>query len=220
MFIFKGVKNTDLEITCKEENFIGRAARTYEEIHIQGSSVPKLNIENYQNYTCNIELFLYNYKNLDFVLSWLDGVGDFEYNSRKTRAYFLDAVTTENMYEKVIKITCTFIRAPFWKNAEDTKVSPVDVIYNNGNIYSRPVIELEGSGKAAIKINDITFSYDFDDDQRVVIDCEEKTESFNGKSKSKNIHIGFEYPTLLPGKNTVSLEGDVKMFVSRKDSWL
>ena len=63
--------------------------------------------------------------------------------------------------------------------------------------------------------------YNFDEDSEVIIDCAKQTETCEGISKSRNMEIGFNYPSLLPGNNNIVINsGNAKIYVLRKDVWL
>lgn len=222
MFVFKNVSSDIMAVRCVEENFIGRPQRNYSEYSIDGRDGIDYDVLGYQNFTSPLEIIVFDIYKVDDVLSWLDGKGEFEYQDRKTTAYFLDTIPIQNIHDKVVKIKTNFIRSPFWYSITEQRTKVTDSITNNGNIYSKPIIEMHGANADNVKltVNDITLEYTFDEDERVVIDCFEMTESFNGKSKSKLLKIGYEYPILHPGINKISIEGNADVFFSRKDTWL
>ena len=221
MFVFKGKKSTDMRIYCKDEDFIGRASKIYEETTIEGHDGSLFNELGYQCYEKSITMYLRDTTKLDNILEWLDGKGEFIYNNRVCSAYFFDSVTTENMLDKAVEIKTKFIRDPFWLKLNDRYIQADTKVINEGNIYSKPVIKLIGTGKIDLTVNDVRFIYNFDNDGVVEIDCLEMTETYNGLSKSKNIEIGFNYPVLKKGENLIKIHsGSAKIYFKRKDTWL
>lgn len=221
MFFFKNIASSDMKIYCQDEDFLGKASLTYNEIYIEGKDGLDYEILNYNNYEKNVTMFLRDTSKLDQVLSWLNGKGEFRYNGKKTIAYFLDAVETSDLFEKAYKIKCRFIRHPFWYSTNDDFIPVDDIIYNEGTIYSKPIIKIKGTGQVDMSINDVRFKYSFDNDQEVHIDCLNMSEEYNGSQKSQNIEIGFNYPILYPGENRITIHsGNVEIYVKRKDAWL
>lgn len=221
MFIFKGIKSTEMMISCQDEDFLGRASLSVEQISIEGKDGSDFEILNYNNFEKNIIIFLRDNSKLDEVLTWLNGKGQFVYNGRQTTAYFLDTLEAENLFDKAFKLKTKFIRYPIWHKQNDEFIEVTDSFFNEGNVYSRPLIKITGTGKTDISINDVRFIYNFDTDPEVVIDCQEMIETYNGTSKSKNIEIGFKYPLSHPGENKIIVHsGTPKIFIKRKDAWL
>lgn len=210
-------------VKCVDEDFKGKASRNYIETSTEGYDGSTIDLLGYQNYSSSLEIILFKPSMLDDVLAWLDGSGEFEYQGRVTKAHFLESVSTENKYDRVIFIKTNFIRSPFWHNAYDPKVKVSNFIRNDGNVYAKPIIELYGQENQKVKltINDITLTYTFDDTGGVVIDCAELTETMHEVSKSKYLKLdGYSYPILYPGLNKVKVEGNADVYVRRKDAWL
>lgn len=223
MFKFKGIKSSTMFVKCVDEDFKGKSARNYIETSAEGYDGSTIDLLGYQNYSSSLEIILFKPSMLDDVLAWLDGSGKFEYEGRITKAHFLESVSTENKFDRVIMIKTNFVRSPFWYNAYDPKVKVSNFIRNDGNVYAKPLIEMYGQENETVKltINDISLSYTFDETKGVVIDCAELTETMNGISKSKNLKLdGYSYPILYPGINKVFIEGNADVYVTRKDAWL
>lgn len=221
MFKFNNINSKDMSVFCKEEDFKGRAARVYEEVSIEGRDGSQFETLGYQNYEKSIEMYLRNPDKLDDVLMWLNGHGILEYDDRVTKCWFLSELSTEDMMSKAVKIKTKMIRYPFWFKKDDEYIEVHDEIINEGNVYAKPLIKLTGSGEIDLSINDIRFIYTFDEDNEVIIDCEEMTETYENIIKSRNMQIGFEYPVLFPGTNSIIIHsGTASIFVKRKEAWL
>lgn len=222
MFIFNGIKSSDMMVSCENEDFIGRAPFSYEEHLISGRDGSEFEILNYQNYEKNITMIARDPLKIDEIKNWLKGKGIFIYNNRKTFAFFLDELDPESLMDKAYKFKTTFIRHPFWYSINDEYARVTNEIINQGNATCKPIIKLVGTGSVDITINDVRFIYNFDEDKEVEIDCHEMSETYNGISKSKNIEIGFKYPSLIPGTNKVQIHSGVglEIYIKRKDAWL
>lgn len=131
-----------------------------------------------------------------------------------------EALEGINTYENVTNISV------------DNELATLDVEYtaettekitNEGNIYSEPIIRLEKTQTEAVEltINDIRFKYNFNNDECVEINCEEKTVEYEGLNRNRQIEIGYDFPKLKVGENEIIMHsGDCVIKVLRKDRWL
>ncbi len=96
-------------------------------------------------------------------------------------------------------------------------------IENEGNIYSRPILRLEKTNynNVDVEIAGTKFQYNFNDEEYVEIDCEEKAALYEGLNRNRELEIGYEFPKLSPGENDIKMhEGDCIIKAKRKDRWL
>lgn len=96
-------------------------------------------------------------------------------------------------------------------------------IDNEGNIESRPILRLEKTigNSVELTINNCRFKYNFNDEEYVEIDCEEKAVIYEGLNRNRQIEIGYEFPILNVGENDIIMHsGDCIIKVLRKDRWL
>lgn len=222
MFLFKGISSQDMQVVIEEEeHFIARAAQRYEITEIEGKDGAIFNELGFSYIERPILIQCLNNEKIDDILAWLNGRGDFEYKGRVTKARFYSEL--EPKRESCIRIiNTTFIRDPFWYKSNDNYVEVSDSIENEGNVESRPVIKLikNNSNVADITINSTRFKYNFLDNY-VEINCEEKTVEYNGLNRSRQLEIGYEFPKLNLGSNSVIINsGDCDIQVKRKDRWL
>lgn len=94
------------------------------------------------------------------------------------------------------------------------------IINNLGNYISKPTFEIEGAGTIKFILNGYSvFTYNFDDDGRVVIDSEKEDAYLDAVLKNRNMNG--EFPKLEIGENIVTWDGLVKsMKVIKKSRWL
>lgn len=222
MFIFNGISSRDMSVVEKEEDFIARVAQRYEKIEIEGKDGAEFEEQGYSVVEKTIELQILDTSKIDRILAWLNGVGILEYKGRITTARFYSEISPERASS--IKIAdVTFIRDPFWTKKRDEFIIVKDTVFNEGNIYSEPIVRLEKntSNSIDITVNDIRFIYNFNNESYVEIDCEKATEEYNNLNRSRQIEIGYQYPTISPGLNKIiTHSGDATIKIKKKDRWL
>lgn len=223
MFVFNGISSEDMEVIVEEEeHFLGKSSQRYNKIDIEGKNGAFFEEQGYTTIERQMKLQILNTNKLDMILSWLDGVGILEYKGRITKARFYNEVNPTRISN--IKIAdISFIRDPFWTKKRDEFIIVKDIIINEGNIYSEPIIRLEKNklDNVDVTINDVRFLYKFNNENYVEIDCENLTVEYEKINRNRQIEIDYKFPTILPGENKVILHtGDATIKVKRKDRWL
>ena len=224
MFKFKGISNTDMQVVIEEEeHFLAKASQKYEVTEIEGRDDAIFDELGYSYVERPIYVQCLNPNKLDDILAWLDGEGELEYKGRKTKARFYAELEPKRVAG--IKIIDTnFIRAPFWKKADDNYIVVTNNVQNEGNKTSRPIIRIEKGSSDSIELtlSGVRFKYTFsENDTYVEIDCEEKTVVYEGLNRSRNLEIGYKYPKLEVGNNAIVIHsGSATVKIKRKDRWL
>lgn len=223
MFKFKGISSTDMQVVIEEEeHFIARAAQRYEVTEIEGRDGAIFDTLGYSYIDRPIYVQCLNTNKIDDILAWLNGEGEFEYKGRKTIARFYSQLEPQrSAFIRIIDTT--FIRNPFWYKANDEYITITDSVTNEGNIQSRPIIRLEkgAADSIDITIGEVRFTYNFGEDTYVEIDCEEKSASYEGLNRNRQLEINYEFPILKTGINIINIHGgDATIKVKRKDRWL
>ena len=223
MFKFKGISSEDMQVIIEEEeHFIARASQRYEMTEIEGRDGAIFDTLGYSVVERPIYVQCLNIDKIDDILAWLNGEGEFEYKGRKTTARFYSQLEPQRT-SCIRIIDTTFIRNPFWYKADDKYVTVTDSVTNEGNIQSRPIIRLEKCENDSIDITlgKTRFIYNFNEDSYVEIDCEEKSATYEGLNRNRQLEIGYEFPKLDIGNNSITLNsGDCTIKVKRKDRWL
>ena len=223
MFKFKGISSKDMQVVIEEEElFKARAAKRYETIEIEGRDGAIFNELGYSYIERPIYVQCLNVDKIDDILAWLNGTGEIEYKGRKTKARFYSQLEPQRT-SSIRTIDTNFIRDPFWYKANDELLEVTNSVTNEGNIESRPILRLEKNTTESIEltINNCRFKYNFNNDQYVEIDCEEKEVKYNGLNRNRQIEIGYEFPILNVGENKIIIHsGDCTIKVLRKDRWL
>ena len=84
MFVFKGISSEEMEVMAEEEQlFLAKAS---------GMNGAIFNLNGYAVIERPIKLQILNKNKLDKIFEWLNGVGEFEYQSRITNAQFLQTI--------------------------------------------------------------------------------------------------------------------------------
>ncbi len=223
MFKFKGISSIDMEVVIEEEElFIAKAEQRYDITEIDGRNGAIFEPLGYSYINRPIYVQCLNTSKIDLILAWLDGEGEFEYKGRKTIARFYSSL--EPQRSACIRIIdTTFIRNPFWNKINDDFIEIKDLAYNAGNIYSEPIIRLEkiDSENVDISVGNIRFQYDFNNEEYVEIDCENKNVLYEGLNRNRQIKMGYDFPILSPGENNVVVHsGNVVIKIKKKDRWL
>lgn len=214
-FRFKGISSESMGVVLSDKWIDTKAGINYESVEIEGRDGAILTPLNYKNVTKKVKATLLNKGKLNSVMAWLSGQGIFEKDGRYRMAYIFDEIEYEQY--GVIKETfeIPFIFEPFWYKA-DTYTEYSQCVNNDGNMEAVPMIKLEGKGTVDITINNVRFAVSFDSSGSIEVDSKEKKED-----KPQNISIGFEYPTLKPGRNEITIHtGSCKVLMKRKDRWL
>ena len=223
MFIFNNISSLDMQVIVEEEDqFLGKASQRYVRTEIEGKNGALFEEQGYTTIDRQIKVQILNLKKLDKILAWLNGVGTLEYKGRITKARFyneIDPVRTASIKTADI----SFIRNPFWTKKRDEFIEVTNTVFNEGNVYSEPIIRLKRNiaDDIDITINDVRFIYHFNNEEYVDVDCEEKIAEYKKSNINRQIEIDYKFPTIQPGENKVIIHsGDAKVFIKRKDRWL
>lgn len=213
-FVFNGKSSDQYRVLMHTEWLDISPSINYEKTDIEGRDGAIYEALNYQDINRSVPCTMLDRDLLPQIIRWLKGSGVFEFNGRYRQARIYDQIDFDPIGLKHADFAIPFIFEPFWyKKGQFAQYT--DIVRNNGDIYSVPIIRLKGSGTGSVTVNGLTFGVSFDSDHQIVIDCKEKTED-----KPKCITIGFEYPTLNPGENEISYSGGITSIeIMRKDRW-
>lgn len=223
MFVFNNISSTDMQVIVEEEDqFLGRASQRYARTDIEGRDGALFEEQGYTTIDRQIMIQILNPDKLDEIIAWLNGVGILEYKGRITKARFyneINPVRTANIKTADV----SFTRNPFWTKKRDEYTPVTNIVFNEGTIYSKPIIKLKKNTSSSIDVtvNDVRFTYNFNNDEYGIIDCEEKNAECEGNNRNRQLDIGYKFPTLQPGENNITVHsGDAEIFIKRKDRWL
>ena len=223
MFVFNNISSTDMQVIVEEEDqFLGRASQRYSRTDVEGKDGAIFEEQGYTTIDRQIKIQILDITKLDEIMAWLNGVGILEYKGRITKARFyneINPIRTANIKTADV----SFTRNPFWTKKRDEFIKVTNIVFNEGTIYSRPIIKLKKntSNDIDITVNDVRFIYHFNNEEYGIIDCEEKTAEYEENKRNRQLEIGYKFPTLQPGENNIIVHsGDAEIFIKRKDRWL
>ncbi len=154
---------------------------------------------------------------ISFIKGWLLGTGeaDLTFSHIPGRKYLAQVVNSID-FEIVLKITSHFVILfncqPFQYATENSPitVSENTTLTNPGTVKSLPNIKVIGSGSGSLTVNGGSVSFS-DIDESVVLNSElqEAYKDTGTVLVSKNSTKTGDYPTLLPGNNTISFSGGI-----------
>lgn len=215
-FYFKGISGQTMGVLLSDHWTPAKAGRNVEKTEIEGYDGAIYEDLNALPVEREVLATLMPYANLERVAAWLTGSGKFARNGRYTNARIDDQIDFDHVVLKYKSLEIPFVFEPYWYSEDDFE-TVTDTVINYGNVPSVPVIRITGTGICAVNIGDVGFSVDLGStEQAIVIDCKEKEED-----KPHLIHIGWEYPVLVPGENEVDINttGTAKVEMMRRSRW-
>lgn len=171
----------------------------------------------YGAYDKQITIGLFGTFNVDDVIKFFNQSGTITFSNEDDKVYTFSALEQVD-FEKLLKFktaTITFHCQPFkypLNNTPITLTSGNNTINNQGNIYSKPIITLSGSGTISILLNSVQiFSIDMTDITTITIDSEHMEAYDPNSGTLLNRHITGDYSTFeVPiGSNTLTLSGTI-----------
>ena len=137
----------------------------------------------------------------------------------------LDALERATSYDTQTNIIQTNNDLPFMLNVDAIKKgSNSATITNDGNIYSKPIIDLIGTGNVGIYLNGVQmFEIDLSEENEIVINTEEM-EAYNPSTlalANRKVIGDYSQFKLDAGANTLSFSGKLtKATISKYTRWL
>ena len=207
---------TKPKIKTKETHIDGVDGSVYEEL-------------GYESYDKTIKIGLRNNYDINEVIDYFTGEGNLVLSNESDK-YYKARIIDSIDYERLLRFRTADIKfrvQPFkYSNEEGTKTFNITNetsvnVYNNGNLKSKPIIKITGSGTIEFKQEDVSiFSYTFQTDDTYVVIDSDKQDAYVGTTL-KNRNMYGEFPILKTGKNTISWTGTItKIEVSNYSRWL
>lgn len=194
-------------------------------IEIDGRDGDLIEELGYQAYDKVINIGLTRSYDINEIISWLNGDGELILSNENDK-YYKAKIIEQIDFERLARFKTANIKfhvQPYKYKTNENYVSVNQTIQNIGNIESKPLIRLEktNSNNVSITINGTNIQYDFNNETYVEIDCEDKTIKYNGLNRNRQMIIGYNFPKLSIGVNTISFNsGTCTIKVKRKDRWL
>lgn len=171
----------------------------------------------YSAYDKEMTIGLYGSYDLDAIMSYFNQSGTIIF-STETDKYYNFEILEQIDYEKLLKFktaTITMHCQPFKYEVNETPITLVsgdNIVRNKGNIYSKPILHIEGTGTITISLegNQI-FNIVMGDNNEIEIDIE-KLEAYNpndGTLLNRIVTGDYDDFKLESGNNTIALGGTI-----------
>lgn len=130
-------------------------------------------------------------------------------------AYLSESPVVTPQKDNIANVTMSLACKPFLVNDEAIKYQSVPTmpIYNPTKYSSLPLFHIVGNGDFTLTVNGVQYQFK-DTDDELFIDSEKWIvyKSLTERRTSRAILPNHEYPVLVPGKNTISLQGNYSKF--------
>lgn len=191
-----------------------------------GDLVTKLG---YSAYDKTIEIGLFGNYDINEIISYFNQDGEIIFSNENDK-YYNFQILNQIDYEELIKFrtaNVTFHCQPFKYEVGETAISLSsgdNTVKNKGNIYSKPIISITGSGNISVSLNsNQIFSIDLSEEDDIVIDIE-KLEAYDPDDYSllnRKVTGDYDDFKLNVGDNTVTLSGTITdASISNYSRWL
>ncbi len=172
----------------------------------------------YGAYDKEFSIGLYGDFDIDQIISFFNSSGQVIFSNEEDK-YYNYQIVEQIDFEKLIRFKTAIVRMhiqPFKYSAEDNqKIFTIDnetsiTIRNAGNIYSRPVLKITGTGTINLYLNENQlFSINMGDYTSITIDtC--NMNAYNGSTLlNRNVTGNYDNFKLNVGKNTISWTGTI-----------
>ena len=199
------------------------------ETHIDGVDGSLYEELGYETYTKTIKIGLKNNYDIDEIIDYFSGEGNLILSNEFDK-YYKARIVDSIDYEKLLRFRTADIKfrvQPFkYSNEEGVKTFDITNetsinVYNNGNLKSKPIIKITGSGTIEFKQENVSiFSYTFPENDTYVVIDSDKQDAYV-ETTLKNRSMNGEFPIFKIGKNTISWTGTItKIEISNRSRWL
>lgn len=184
----------------------------------------------YSAYDKELSIGLYGDYDIDDVIQYFDSNGNVIFSNEEDKYYNFQIIDQID-FERLIRFKTAIVRMhvqPFKYSSVEgtltfniTNETSVNVI-NNGNIYSRPIINITGSGNIGISLNGVQlFQIALGDLGSITIDTN-LMEAYNGTTLLNRIVTGnYDNFKLNIGTNTISWSGTITQIkVENYSRWI
>lgn len=171
----------------------------------------------YSAYDKEMTIGLYGSYDLDEIMSYFNQSGTIIFSTESDKYYNFE-ILEQIDYEKLLKFktaTITMHCQPFKYEVNETPIALVsgdNVVRNKGNIYSKPIMHIEGTGTITISLEDNQiFNIVMGDNTEIEIDIE-KLEAYNpndGTLLNRIVTGDYDDFKLEVGNNTITLGGTI-----------
>ena len=184
----------------------------------------------YGAYDKDFEIGLYGDYDVDEIIAYFNSQGTVIFSNEDDK-YYNYQILEQIDFERLVRYKTATVKMhiqPFKYSAEDNeKIFAIDDetsinIRNSGNIYSRPIITITGTGNIGITLNGVQlFSINMGSYTSITIDTNNMN-AYNGSTLlNRNVTGSYDNFKLNVGKNTISWSGSVTQIeISNYSRWL
>ncbi|MBQ8619930.1 MAG: hypothetical protein IJ418_20815 [Clostridia bacterium] len=220
-FEWNGVKCTDYGIYVTEQPPITLPAERATFTNVPGRSGSLTTLEGdhvYDDLLLTAQCIIKDTSRIHEIASYLMGGGTVTFANRDGGFYYA-RIVNQIPFETILRgnphraFAVNFRCKPFWyvdPAAPIALSSSGTFITNPGNVFSEPVITVNGSGEVTLMVGMTIVELDLSGGS-ITIDTP-LMEAYSG-SMSANSAMSGDFPTLLPGANAVSWSGSVASVV-------
>jgi len=172
----------------------------------------------YGAYDKEFKIGLYGSYDVDEIISYFNSQGTVIFSNEEDK-YYNYQIIEQIDFDKLLRYKEATVKMhvqPFKYSVEDNKkvfnisgTTSID-IRNSGNIYSRPVLTITGTGTIDLSLNDVQlFSINMGDYTSITIDTNNMN-AYNGSTLlNRNVTGSYDNFKLNVGKNTISWSGTI-----------
>ena len=183
----------------------------------------------YSAYDKTIEIGLFGPYDIDEVISYFNQKGTITFSNEPDKYYYFQ-ILNQIDYEKLIKFrtaTVTLHCQPFKYKLNETSISlsvGENTILNEGNIYSKPILEISGTGTIEVSLDEVQiFNIDLSEKNDIVIDTNllEAYDPNDNSLMNRQVIGNYEVFKLKSGSNIIGLSGNITSAnISNYTRWL
>ncbi|AMJ40702.1 hypothetical protein [Anaerotignum propionicum] len=151
---------------------------------------------------------------IDDVCAWLNGYGEVIFSSEPDkvyRAFIKNQIPFNNILlnlnDFLVQFDCFPFKYSVDKADEEITLTTATTIYNQGTIYSEPIITVYGTGNVTITIHGTAYAIS-EIDGYVTINSEIQ-EVYKDSTNKNNSFSALDFPKFQEGANTISWTGSV-----------
>jgi predicted phage tail component-like protein len=153
---------------------------------------------------------------IDGIKSWLFNAGEsdliFSFQpDKKYIAQVVNAIDFEQIFKYTSRFPIIFNCRPFKYAALNNLLTITESgsnISNPGSIESLPIISVYGTGNINLTVNDTEIEL-IDVNNKIILNCEIE-DCYDDEFNNLNSKMTGEFPTLIPGSNSIQWTGDVE----------
>jgi phage-related protein len=214
-FTFKGVNSLDMGVVMLKAPSIYKPTKKVNEIEIAGrNGILHEDTNAYENYTKEAECQVMDRSKIDKVCEWLNGYGEVTFSSEQDKiykAFIKNQIPFNNILLNLNDFLVQFDCFPFKYSVnyadEEMSLTTGTTIYNQGTVYSEPVITVYGTGDVTISINDSDYTITGIDGYVTI--SSELQEVYKDSTNKNNSFSALDFPKFQVGANTISWTGNI-----------